>query len=40
MNDEPILLDELFKDECDHSDEKTRVEDFKSRVPFKKKNLI
>jgi len=35
--DESLFLDALFKDQCDHSGEKTRVEDFKSRVPFKKK---
>ena len=35
--DEPLFLDELFKDECDHSGEKTRVEDFKSRVLIGKK---
>ena len=29
----------MFKDERDHSGEKTRVEDFKSRVPFKKRKL-
>jgi len=29
----------LFKDEYDHSGEKTRVEDFKSSVPFEKRKL-
>ena len=33
---EPLFLDELFKDECDHSGEKTHVEYFKSIVSFKK----
>jgi len=37
--DEPLFLDELFKNECDHSVEKTRIEDFKSRVPSKKRKL-
>ena len=36
---EPIFLDELFKDECDHSGEKTHVENFKSRVQFEKRKL-
>ena len=34
--DERLFLDELFKNECDHSGE-TRVEDFKFRVSFEKK---
>jgi len=33
------FFNELFKDECDHSGQKTRVEDFKSRVPFEKRKL-
>ena len=37
--DEPLFLDELFKNECDHSGEKTRVEDFKSRFNFEKIKL-
>ena len=37
--DEALFLDELFKDECDHSDEKTYIEDFKSRVSFEKRKL-
>ena len=39
MDDEPLFLDKLFKDECDHSGEKTRIEDFKSRVPSEKRKL-
>jgi len=35
--DEPLFLDELFKDECDYNSKMTRVEDFKSRVPLRKK---
>jgi len=34
MDDEPLFLDELFKDQCDHSGEKTYVEDLKLRVFF------
>ena len=26
MNDEPLFLDELFKDKCDYSGEKTHVQ--------------
>ena len=37
--DEPLFIDELFKDECDHSNEKIHVDDFNYRVPFEK-NLI
>ena len=37
--DEPLFLDELFKDECDYSGENIRVEDFKSRVPFERRKL-
>ena len=37
--EKPLFLDELFKDECDHCGEKTRVEDFKPRVPFEKRKL-
>ena len=40
MNDEPMFFDELFKDECDHSSERTYVEDLKFRVFFEKRNLI
>ena len=34
MNDESLFLDELFKDECDYSDEKSCVDNLKSIVPF------
>ena len=37
---QPLFLDELFKDECDHSGEKTRAKDFKFRVPLRNENLI
>ena len=30
--DEPLFIDELFKDECDHSGEKAHVENFKSSL--------
>jgi len=40
MDDELLFLDELFKDECDHSGEKTYVEDLKFKIPFEKKKLI
>ena len=33
MENEPLFLDELFKDECDYINEKTYV------VPFKKKKF-
>jgi len=39
MDNEPLFLNELFKAECDHSDEKTCVEDLKSRVSIEEKNL-
>jgi len=39
MDDEPLFLDELFKDECDQNGENTCVEDLKSRVFFKKRKL-
>ena len=39
MDDEPLFLDELFKDECDHSEKKTYVEDLKFRVLFEKRKL-
>jgi len=39
LDDEPLFLDELFKDECDHSGEKTCVENLESRVPFEEKKL-
>ena len=37
--DEPLFLDKLFKDECNHSGKKIRVEDFKSKIPFEKRKL-
>ena len=37
VDDEPIFLEELFKDECFV---KTCVEELKSKVSFEKKNLI
>ena len=37
--DKPMFLEELFKDECDHSSEKTYVEELKSRVPFERKKF-
>jgi len=40
MDDEPLFLDELFKNECDHSGEKKYVEDLKFRVLFEKRNVI
>ena len=36
MDNEPLFLNELFKNECD---EKTYVEDLKFRVPFGKRKL-
>ena len=39
MDDELLFLDELFKDECNHSGEKTCVENLKSRVFFEKRKL-
>ena len=39
VDDEPMFLEELFKDECDHSFEKTCVEELKSRVLFGKQKL-
>ena len=36
VDNEPMFLEELFKDECDHSFEKTCVEELKSRVLFGK----
>jgi len=39
VDNEPIFLKELFKGECDHSFEKTCVEELKSRVPFEKRKL-
>jgi len=39
MNDELLFLDELLKDECDYSGDKTYVEDLKFRVLFEKRKL-
>jgi len=39
IDDESLFLDELFKDECNHSSERTYVEDLKFRVPFEKRKL-
>jgi len=39
VDDEPMFLEELFKDECDHSSEKTCVEELKSRVLFERRKL-
>ena len=38
MGDEPLFLNELFKDECNHS-EKTCVDNLKFRVLFEKRKL-
>ena len=38
-NDEPLFLYILFKDECDHSSEKTCVKDIITKVPFDRKKL-
>jgi len=37
--DAPLFLNELFKDECDHSGEKYCVDYLKSRVLFEKRKL-
>ena len=37
--DQPMFLEELFKDECDHNSEKTCVKELKSRVPFERRKL-
>ena len=39
MDNEPLFLNELFIEECDHNDEKTCIEDLKFRVPFEKSKL-
>ena len=39
MDDEPLFLDELSKDECNQSGEKTCVQNLKCRVYFKKRKL-
>jgi len=38
-DDEPLLLDILFNDECDHSGEKTCVKDVTSRVLLERRKL-
>ena len=39
VDDEPMFLEELYKDQCDHSSEKTFVEELKSRVFFERRKL-
>jgi len=39
MDNEPLFLDELFIEECDHNGEKTCVENLEFIVPFKKTKL-
>ena len=39
IDNEPLFLDDLFKDECDHINEKTCIENIKSRVLFEKRKL-
>ena len=39
MDNEPLFLDELFKDECDYSDKENCIDNFKSRVSFEKRKL-
>ena len=39
MDNEPLFLDELFVEECDHNDKKTCVENLEFRVPFEKRKL-
>jgi len=39
MDNEPLFLDELFTEECDHNGEKICVENLEFRVPFKKRKL-
>ena len=38
-DDEPLFLDIFFKDECDHSGEKTCVKDVTPRVSFERKKF-
>ena len=38
-DDEAMFLEELFKEECDHSFEKTSFEELKSRVYFERRKL-
>jgi len=39
IENEPLFLDELFKDECDYINKKTYVGDLNFRVPFKKRKF-
>ena len=39
VDDEPMFLKELFKDECDYSSEKTCVKELKSRVSLDRRKL-
>jgi len=39
MDNQPLFLDELFKDEDDHNGEKICNENLKSRVFFEKRKL-
>ena len=39
MDDERILLKKLFKDECDNSSKKRRIEELKWRVYFERRKL-
>ena len=38
-DDEPLFFDILFKDECDHSSEKTYIKDVTSKDSFERKKL-
>ena len=39
MDNDPLFLDELFTEECDHSGEKIFIENLKFRALFEKKKL-
>ena len=39
IENEPLFLDELFKDKCDYINEKTNVGDSDFRVPFRKRKF-
>ena len=39
MDNEPLFIKELFKDECDHGGEKICVDNLKFRVFFEKRKL-
>jgi len=39
IDNEPLFLEELFKNQCDHNREKTCAKDLKSRVPIEKRKL-